>query len=209
MGIIVIAQTHANITNSTNSALQLVPKELDLPEYQGEPDDIAILKCRAAVELVDGPVMVEDTCLNFNALGGLPGAYIKWFYKKLGNDGLYKLLAGFDDKTAQAICTIAYFDGQKVHLCKGVVSGTIVAPRGPKAFGWDNIFQPDGFEQTYAELGHDIKHKISHRHAAVEAFRDHVWKHGPYGPNGPMNGMKSKNGLKSVDLELSGIIGGH
>ena len=47
---------------------------------------------------MDGPVIVEDTCLGFRAHGGLPGPYIKWYLDKLGVDGLPKLLAGFDDK---------------------------------------------------------------------------------------------------------------
>ena len=46
---------------------------------QGEPEDVAREKCLLAVQKVDGPTIVEDTCLCFNALGGLPGVYIKWF----------------------------------------------------------------------------------------------------------------------------------
>lgn len=53
--------------------------EVNLPEYQGLPTDIAIEKCKLAAEKVGGPVFVEDTSLCFNALGGLPGPYVKWF----------------------------------------------------------------------------------------------------------------------------------
>ena len=56
-------------------------------------------------------VMVEDTCLCYNALGGLPGPYCKWFLQKLGHDGMNRLLAGFEDKTAYAQCTFAYSAG--------------------------------------------------------------------------------------------------
>lgn len=56
---------------------QLVAQKIDLPELQGEPDQVAIEKCRIAAKQVAGPVMVEDTSLCFNALGGLPGIYIK------------------------------------------------------------------------------------------------------------------------------------
>jgi inosine/xanthosine triphosphate pyrophosphatase family protein len=55
--------------------------------------------------------MVEDTCLCFNALQGLPGPYIKWFLQKLGHDGLNRMLAGFDDKSAYALCVFAYSSG--------------------------------------------------------------------------------------------------
>lgn len=52
---------------------ELVSKKVDLPELQGEMDEISIKKCEEAAKLVQGPVIVEDTCLCFNALGGLPG----------------------------------------------------------------------------------------------------------------------------------------
>lgn len=58
-----------------------------VPEFQGEPDDIAREKCRLAAREVGGPVLTEDTCLCFNALQGLPGPYIKWFLDKLGHEG--------------------------------------------------------------------------------------------------------------------------
>jgi len=61
---------------------ELTNAKIDLPELQGEPEDIAREKCRLAAEAVGGPVMCEDTCLCFNKLGGLPGAYIKWFLEK-------------------------------------------------------------------------------------------------------------------------------
>jgi inosine triphosphate pyrophosphatase len=51
-------------------------KNIDLPEYQGEPIDIVKEKCKAATNVVKGPVLVEDTCLCFNALKGLPGNHL-------------------------------------------------------------------------------------------------------------------------------------
>ena len=65
---------------------------------QGDPSEVCREKCRAAARIVDGPVIVEDTCLGFRAHGGLPGPYIKWYLDKLGVEGLPKLLAGFEDK---------------------------------------------------------------------------------------------------------------
>ena len=56
--------------------------------------------------------MVEDTSLCFNAYGGLPGPYIKWFLKNLGHEGLNKMLAGFEDKSAYAQCIFAYSPGR-------------------------------------------------------------------------------------------------
>lgn len=57
--------------------------------------------------------MVEDTCLCFEALGGLPGPYCKWFVEKVGLDGLNKMLAGFEDKGAYALCLFAFTPGAK------------------------------------------------------------------------------------------------
>lgn len=58
----------------------LVSQKIDLPELQGEPEEVAKEKCKLAADIVKGPVMVEDTSLCFNALGGLPGVYIKVSY---------------------------------------------------------------------------------------------------------------------------------
>uniref|UniRef100_A0A9L0TI64 XTP/dITP diphosphatase n=1 Tax=Equus caballus TaxID=9796 RepID=A0A9L0TI64_HORSE len=103
----------------------LVAQKIDLPEYQGEPDEISTQKCQEAARQVQGPVLVEDTCLCFNALGGLPGPYIKWFLEKLKPEGLHQLLAGFEDKSAYALCTFALSTGdpsQPVRLFRGRTS---------------------------------------------------------------------------------------
>uniref|UniRef100_A0A3Q2H414 Inosine triphosphate pyrophosphatase n=1 Tax=Equus caballus TaxID=9796 RepID=A0A3Q2H414_HORSE len=141
-----------------------------VPEYQGEPDEISTQKCQEAARQVQGPVLVEDTCLCFNALGGLPGPYIKWFLEKLKPEGLHQLLAGFEDKSAYALCTFALSTGdpsQPVRLFRGRTSGRIVVPRGCRDFGWDPCFQPDGYEQTYAEMPKAEKNTISHRFRAL------------------------------------------
>lgn len=82
-----------------------------VPELQGEIDDIVKEKCRLAVQETNMPTLVEDTSLGFNAMNGLPGPYIKWFLEKLGHQGLNKMLDGFSDRRAQAICTFAYTEG--------------------------------------------------------------------------------------------------
>ncbi|XP_068096000.1 inosine triphosphate pyrophosphatase isoform X2 [Hyperolius riggenbachi] len=160
---------------------KLVAKKIDLPEYQGEPDEISIQKCKEAVKQIQGPVVVEDTCLCFNALGGLPGPYIKWFLEKLKPEGLHQMLAGFEDKSAFALCTFAYSSGnldEPVLLFKGKTPGHIVSPRGPRDFGWDPCFQPDGYEKTYAELPKEVKNSISHRYKALKEMSDYFIQSG-------------------------------
>ncbi|VDN55112.1 unnamed protein product [Dracunculus medinensis] len=183
-----------NEWTSCMSNLEVESVNIDLDEYQGEPDEIAQKKCLAAVERLNCPVITEDTCLCFNALGGLPGPYIKWFLNKLKPVGLYKLLAGFEDKTAYAICTFAYCEGvgKSVQLFQGIFNffqhcsshlilyrsysgrtdGCITKPRGETAFGWDPCFQPDGYILTYAEMDKSLKNMISHRAKALQKMKD-------------------------------------
>lgn len=163
----------------------VVDKKIDLPELQGEPEEISVEKCKIAIQQVlkekqfleahpDSYVLVEDTCLCYNALCGMPGPYIKWFLDKLGHEGLNKILAGFEDKSAYALCTLAFVHSSSVNDIKvfaGKTAGRIVPARGPKNFGWDPVFEPDGFDKTYAELDKDTKNSISHRFRAFDMLK--------------------------------------
>lgn len=156
--------------------LEVISHKLDLPELQGEIDEVSIKKCQEAARQLKRPVVVEDTALCFNALKGLPGPYIKWFLEKLEPEGLTKMLTGWEDKSAKAVCTFAYCSGHgdlDVKLFQGVTHGQIVAPRGSRDFGWDCVFQPDGYTQTYGELPKEEKNKISHRYRALEKMREY------------------------------------
>eukprot|EP00193_Tetraselmis_chui_P005682 CAMPEP_0177762720 /NCGR_PEP_ID=MMETSP0491_2-20121128/6494_1 /TAXON_ID=63592 /ORGANISM="Tetraselmis chuii, Strain PLY429" /LENGTH=196 /DNA_ID=CAMNT_0019278791 /DNA_START=269 /DNA_END=859 /DNA_ORIENTATION=- len=150
--------------------------KLDLPELQGWPEDIAKEKCRLAAKQVGGAVMTEDTSLCFNALGGLPGPYIKWFLEKCGHEGLNKMLAGFDDKSAYAQCIFAYTPDEHTEpvIFDGRTPGKIVPASGVNNFGWDPIFMPDGFTETYAELDKTVKNTISHRYRALDQLRKYL-----------------------------------
>ncbi|WOG83182.1 hypothetical protein DCAR_0102356 [Daucus carota subsp. sativus] len=149
--------------------------KLDLPELQGEPEDISKEKARLAAKEVNGPVLVEDTCLCFNSLKGLPGPYIKWFLQKIGHEGLNNMLLAYEDKSAYALCvfSLALGPNEEPLTFLGKTPGKIVLPRGPNDFGWDPIFQPEGYDQTYAEMPKEEKHKISHRGRALALVKDH------------------------------------
>lgn len=153
----------------------LTSQNIDLPELQGDIIEISKKKCREASKHIKGPVLVEDTSLCFKSLGDLPGPYIKWFLEKLGPEGLYKLLEGWEDKSATAVCTLAYTEGEdkEVLIFQGKTEGVIVNPRGPRDFGWDPCFQPVGYSQTHAEMTKAEKNAISHRNKAVVALRDY------------------------------------
>ncbi|KAL6404465.1 Ham1 family protein [Ilyonectria robusta] len=117
--------------------VSLQSQSLDLVEIQGTIEEISVDKCRRAADAIKGPVLVEDTCLCFHALKELPGPYIKWFFAKLGHEGLNNLLAAYPDKSAQAVCTFAYCEGpgHEPVIFQGRIDGKIVSARGPTNAG--------------------------------------------------------------------------
>lgn len=156
---------------------EIISAKIDLPELQGaDPIEVSMAKCKLAAQQVGGPVMVEDTSLCFNALGGLPGIYIKWFLDKLGHEGLNNMLAAYADKTAYAQCIfcLSLGPGHEPVAFVGQTQGAIVPARGPLDFGWDPVFQPHGHDQTYAELPKEIKNSISHRFRSLEKVQEYL-----------------------------------
>ncbi|MCJ1248298.1 nucleoside triphosphate pyrophosphohydrolase ham1 [Trapelia coarctata] len=161
----------AEVKAILGSTVNISSKPLDLVEIQGTIDEISLDKCRRAAIAVNGPVLVEDTCLCFNALKELPGPYIKWFFEALGHTGLNNLLLAYDDKSAQAVCTFAYSEGpgHEPRIFQGRTDGKIVPARGPTNFGFDPIFEYEG--KTYAEMDKAEKNLISHRFKALEKLK--------------------------------------
>ncbi|ODV97546.1 hypothetical protein PACTADRAFT_37288 [Pachysolen tannophilus NRRL Y-2460] len=149
---------------------------VDLEEVQGTIDEVTICKAKKAAEILGGPVLVEDTSLAFTAFNDLPGPYIKWFVNGVGLQGLNNLLYCYEDKSAHAICTFGYCagPGEPVLLFQGKTKGNIVPPRGHTGFGWDAVFEPIGYKETYAEMDKEVKNKISHRFKALDKLRDYL-----------------------------------
>lgn len=151
-------------------------QSLDLEEVQGTIDEVTIHKAQSAAKLIGGPVLVEDTCLAFKAFNDLPGPYIKWFLAGVGLQGLVDMLYKFEDKGAKAVCTFGYCEGpgKEVKLFQGITHGLIVVSRGHQNFGWDSIFEPEGFNQTYAEMDKEVKNTISHRFRALDKVKAYL-----------------------------------
>ncbi|OLP93267.1 Inosine triphosphate pyrophosphatase [Symbiodinium microadriaticum] len=166
---------HILSSGSEELPFEVTSQKVDLPELQGSSTkEIAVEKCRLAAEHVKGPVMCEDTSLCYHALKDLPGPYIKWFLEKLGHEGLNKLLAGYEDKSAYAQClfTLCAGPGKEVRVFDGRTEGKIVEARGPKDFGWDPVFEPlEGEGKTFAEMAKEAKNAISHRGRALQQLR--------------------------------------
>ena len=155
----------------------VVSRKIDLPELQGTTEYIATEKCKVAADIVGGPVLIDDTSLSFSAFGGLPGPYIKWFIDGMPLQDVVKMLTGFDDKRANAVCTLAYCDGpgHPVRIFEGIHQGHIVDPRGKGGFGWDAIFQPTDYNGlTYAETPTDVKLANSYRTRASELLKEYL-----------------------------------
>ncbi len=112
-------------------------------------------KARQAYAHVHRPVVVEDVGLYFEALGDLPGPFIKFFVEQdNGLDKLCRMLDGFESRRAQSVVLTTYFDGETFTHFEGGSHGTIAEyPRGKGGFGYDAIWCVDGYDgRTRAEL---------------------------------------------------------
>ena len=150
--------------------------DIELPELQDvDPRNIISAKLHAAFEHHPGPFMVEDTSLYFDCLNGLPGPLVKWFLQKLGNQGLYELVTKLGNPNATAKTIIGYAENRShIQFFEGEVKGTIVAPRGTDNFGWQVIFQPEGYSKTFAEMTPEEKGTLSMRAFAAEKLKKYL-----------------------------------
>lgn len=147
------------------ASLNLQSHKLDLEEIQSlDLHEIVSHKLRQAYAALESPVIVEDVSAELEKLNGLPGPFIKFFEERLGNGALYTL-AG--EGRARIICTMGYYDGTQELLVDGVLDGTIVAPREGEGWGFDYVLVPEGYDQTFSEMGPDTKNGISHRFKAA------------------------------------------
>lgn len=152
-------------------------KEIDIDEIQEiNLEVVALHKINQAFEIVKKPVIIDDVSLEIDAWNSFPGPLIKWLLKS-GNQGdastLLKMLEGETNRSAKARLAVGFHDGRKSHIFIGEIKGTIALEiRGENGFGWDPVFIPDGYNQTFAEMDPKIKDGISHRGRALSKFRD-------------------------------------
>jgi len=155
---------------------QVQSLNLDLPEIQ-ELDAKKIIEKKLEEAIKAHPkreIFCEDTSLYINCLNGLPGPLIKWFMQSLGNQGIYDLVKHYSDLTATARTVIGYSGRGEIKFFSGEVYGKIVKPRGETTFGWDPLFQPNGYDKTFAEMSKAEKNEISMRRKALEQLRDYL-----------------------------------
>jgi len=143
-------------------------RKIDLDEVQSlDLREIAEHKARQAYKAVGSPVLVEDVSLVFEALGELPGPFIKWFEISLGAEGICRLLDGKSRKAVASVCFV-YFDGQIPQFFQGEMQGEIAKkPAGENGFGFDPIFIRDGQTRTLAQMSDEELGQYSLRTTTV------------------------------------------
>ena len=155
----------------------------DIPETSDTLEGNALQKAHYVYDNYHISCFADDTGLEVDALGGEPGIYSARY---AGNNhdseaNMTKLLAKLGDnknRKARFRTVIALIlDGKNVEekIFEGIVEGSIIKERrGGEGFGYDPIFQPEGYNHTFAELGSDIKNKISHRARATTKLVDEL-----------------------------------
>ncbi len=157
----------------------------DIPETAPTIEGNAMMKARYVYDKYGTPCFADDTGLEVEALDGAPGVYSARYAGGEGHDSeanmrkLLHELEGKENRRAQfrtVIALIEQKDGKPVaHTFEGKIEGHISdEKRGTSGFGYDPIFMPEGYEQSFAELGNEIKNKISHRARAVARLAEYL-----------------------------------
>lgn len=148
--------------------------EEDKPTLEGN----ALKKARYVFQETGIPSLSDDTGLEVKALNGAPGVYSARYAGEQATyeDNVLKLLDALQsqaDRSAQFRTVVALVTSTEEFTFDGICEGEITtAQRGEKGFGYDPIFQPKGYSETFAELASSIKNKISHRGRAIQKFVD-------------------------------------
>ena len=148
----------------------------DIPETSDTIEGNALQKARYVYEKTGLDCFADDTGLEVDALGGAPGVHSAR-YATDGHDFAANrelLLRNMEDKSdrrARFRTVIALILGGEEFLFEGIVEGEITREeRGEGGFGYDPMFQPEGYELTFSELSPEEKNSISHRGRAVTAL---------------------------------------
>ena len=171
------------IQSILNGSIQLLSLEEigcheEIPETADTIEGNAILKANYVTEKYGYDCFADDTGLEVTALNGEPGVYSARYAgeQKNADDNMNKLLEALADKkdrSAQFKTVIALNIKGEQYLFTGIAKGDIVLNKtGNHGFGYDPIFQPENYTETFAELASDIKNKISHRAKATEQLID-------------------------------------
>ena len=135
----------------------------------------ATLKAVEISKQVEGLILSDDSGLEVDALGGEPGVYSSRYAGEAGNDEannkkLLHELQGKDNRAARFRCVMVLAqDGEVLTSFDGAVEGRMLSElHGEGGFGYDPLFVPDGYDQTFSQLSEGIKNQLSHRAVAMQ-----------------------------------------
>ncbi|MGV6828609.1 MAG: non-canonical purine NTP diphosphatase [Flavobacteriales bacterium] len=181
--------------NKLKEVQSLLPKNIELlslsdiacfeeiPETENTLEGNALLKANYIKQNFGYNCFADDTGLEVEALNQAPGVYSARYAGPENNanknmDKLLKALKNQTNRTAQFKTVIALVLKDKTHLFTGICKGEITIQKsGTQGFGYDPIFQPQGFSKTFAEMTQEQKNKIGHRGIAIKkllAFLSHI-----------------------------------
>jgi XTP/dITP diphosphohydrolase len=155
----------------------------DIPETASTIEGNAILKANYVTQKYGFNCFADDTGLEVDSLNGEPGVYSARYAGEQRNDddNMNKLLDSLTNKSnrkAQFKTVIAFNLNGKQHLFTGIARGEITLEKfGNQGFGYDPIFKPEEYQETFAQLSLEIKNKISHRGKATQQLIDFLKLH--------------------------------
>ncbi|NOX37724.1 MAG: XTP/dITP diphosphatase [Calditrichaeota bacterium] len=163
-----------SILNEYGIQIRSMDEVLEIPDIEesGQTfEENALLKARTVFAHTGKWCLADDSGLEVDALNGAPGIYSARFAGvphdyQANNEKLLEMLKDVPDprRGAQFRCVVAIVGPNFSTTVEGIVRGHIIhEPRGNKGFGYDPLFVPEGYQQTFAELGETIKNRISHR----------------------------------------------
>ncbi len=150
----------------------------DIPETADTLEGNALQKASYIHNRYGSDCFADDTGLEIETLNGEPGVYSARYAGegRDAQDNMNKVLCKLEGKTRRSArfrTAIALILDGKEYLFEGMIQGVITTEkRGEAGFGYDPIFLPDGYDKTFAELGHEIKNHISHRALAIQKLYD-------------------------------------
>ena len=179
-----LAELFAIVGVETVSAAEL---GIDEPEETGKSfAENATLKAEAAAKSSGLPAVADDSGLEVSALGGAPGIHsARWggphkdFALAMERVNRELEASGSNDRTAKFVCVLAYArPNAETIATRGAIVGTLTwPPRGTRGFGYDPIFVPQGYDQTFGEMEPSLKDSISHRARAFEKLMQAAYEH--------------------------------
>lgn len=158
--------------------INVIPYAAKIEEIQTEDEQKLIRdKLLKAFEMIGRRLFVEHTGLYLESMNGLPAGLTQIFWDRLQADKFSEIFGSLPNKTLIAKTIIGYCDGINIHYFDGEVKGNVSRePKGDRSFQWDCVFIPEGYKQTFAELGEE-KNKISMRKIALDKFSKYLKGH--------------------------------